>query len=104
MTDATRRLIQLSAAAAFLVTVLLLIGLLVWSDQPAVRYATLPCVYREIYGRTSPVDVVVVGSHGYGLLKRMAIGSVSEYVVHHCDVPVLVDAVAAELAAVRAEG
>ena len=35
-------------------------------------------------------DVVVVGSHGYGLLKRMAIGSVSEYVVHHCDVPVLV--------------
>lgn len=62
MTDATRRLIQLSAAAAFIVTVLLLIGLLVWSDQPAVRYATLPCVYREIYGRTSPVDVVVVGT------------------------------------------
>ena len=35
-------------------------------------------------------DVVVVGSHGYGFLKRLAIGSVSEYVVRHCDVPVLV--------------
>lgn len=35
-------------------------------------------------------DVVVVGSHGYGLLKRLAIGSVSEYVVRHCEVPVLV--------------
>ncbi|MFM7068410.1 MAG: universal stress protein [Actinomycetes bacterium] len=35
-------------------------------------------------------DVIVVGSHGYGLLKRVAIGSVSEYVVHHADVPVVV--------------
>ena len=36
------------------------------------------------------VDVVVVGSHGYGLFKRVAIGSVSEYVSRHATVPVLV--------------
>lgn len=36
------------------------------------------------------VDVVVVGSHGRGFLQRVVIGSVSEYVVRHCKVPVLV--------------
>ena len=35
-------------------------------------------------------DVIVVGSHGRGWFKRMVIGSISEYVVHHSDVPVLV--------------
>jgi nucleotide-binding universal stress UspA family protein len=36
------------------------------------------------------VDVIVVGSHGRGWLKRMVIGSVSEYVIHHSTKPVLV--------------
>jgi nucleotide-binding universal stress UspA family protein len=35
-------------------------------------------------------DVIVVGSHGRGWLKRVLIGSISEYVVHHSPVPVLV--------------
>jgi nucleotide-binding universal stress UspA family protein len=35
-------------------------------------------------------DVVVVGSHGRGLLKRVVLGSVSEHVVRHCRTPVLV--------------
>lgn len=35
-------------------------------------------------------DVVVVGSHGRGALKRMVSGSVSEHVVHHSPCPVLV--------------
>jgi nucleotide-binding universal stress UspA family protein len=35
-------------------------------------------------------DVVVVGSHGRGALKRMISGSVSEHVVHHSPCPVLV--------------
>ena len=35
-------------------------------------------------------DVIVVGSHGRGWFKRMVIGSISEYVVHHSEVPVLV--------------
>jgi nucleotide-binding universal stress UspA family protein len=35
-------------------------------------------------------DVIVVGSHGRGVLKRMVVGSVSEHVVHHAPCPVLV--------------
>lgn len=35
-------------------------------------------------------DVVVVGSHGRGFLQRVVLGSVSEYVVRHSRVPVLV--------------
>lgn len=35
-------------------------------------------------------DVIVVGSHGRGWFKRVVIGSISEYVVHHSIVPVLV--------------
>ncbi|MGZ8751923.1 MAG: universal stress protein [Acidimicrobiia bacterium] len=35
-------------------------------------------------------DVVVVGSHGRGALKRIISGSVSEHVVHHSPCPVLV--------------
>jgi nucleotide-binding universal stress UspA family protein len=35
-------------------------------------------------------DVVVVGSHGRGALKRFVSGSVSEHVVHHSPCPVLV--------------
>jgi nucleotide-binding universal stress UspA family protein len=36
------------------------------------------------------VDVIIVGSHGRGWFKRMVIGSISEYVVHHSTIPVLV--------------
>jgi nucleotide-binding universal stress UspA family protein len=35
-------------------------------------------------------DLVVVGSHGSGLVKRILVGSVSHHVVHHAPCPVLV--------------
>lgn len=35
-------------------------------------------------------DVIVVGSHGSGLVKRMLVGSVSHHVVQHAPCPVLV--------------
>ncbi len=42
-------------------------------------------VAREI-----DADVVVLGSHGRGVLKRVVLGSVSEYVMRHALCPVLV--------------
>ncbi|HEY1740976.1 MAG TPA: universal stress protein [Acidimicrobiia bacterium] len=35
-------------------------------------------------------DVIVIGSHGKNWIKRVFLGSVSEYVVHHAKCPVLV--------------
>lgn len=35
-------------------------------------------------------DLIVVGSHGYGFWNRMALGSVSDSVVHHAPCSVLV--------------
>lgn len=34
-------------------------------------------------------DVIVVGSHGHGVLKRLVMGSVSTHVTHHAPCPVL---------------
>ena len=35
-------------------------------------------------------EIIVIGSHGHGLLQRMLIGSVSNHVTHHAPCPVLV--------------
>ncbi|MGI9116415.1 MAG: hypothetical protein ACR2JV_02115 [Gaiellales bacterium] len=62
MTPRHRHLIQLGAGALLAVTLLGVFALVAWSDQPAVRYASLKCVYRQIYNYRGPVDVVVVGT------------------------------------------
>lgn len=35
-------------------------------------------------------DLIIVGSHGYGFLNRMLLGSVSDFVIHHAPCSVLV--------------
>eukprot|EP00249_Psilotum_nudum_P021308 c28061_g4_i1 orf=295-780(+) len=36
------------------------------------------------------VDFLVIGSHGYGAIKRMVLGSVSDYCAHHAHCPVVI--------------
>ncbi|KAJ8301682.1 hypothetical protein KUTeg_020669 [Tegillarca granosa] len=36
------------------------------------------------------VSYIVIGSRGLGTIRRTLLGSVSDYVVHHADVPVMV--------------
>ncbi|CAH8869369.1 unnamed protein product [Trichobilharzia szidati] len=36
------------------------------------------------------VDVILIGNRGLGALRRTFLGSVSEYVLHHCNIPFIV--------------
>ena len=36
------------------------------------------------------VSTVIMGSRGLGMIRRTLIGSVSDYVLHHCDRPVII--------------
>ncbi|KAH9313698.1 hypothetical protein KI387_022325 [Taxus chinensis] len=40
--------------------------------------------------KKSEADMLVVGSHGYGTIKRALLGSVSDYCAHHAKCPVLI--------------
>jgi nucleotide-binding universal stress UspA family protein len=42
------------------------------------------------YARDSAADIIVVGSHGRGPIRRAVLGSVSDYVTRHAPCPVLV--------------
>ena len=42
------------------------------------------------YTERHPTDCLIIGSHGYGAVKRAFLGSVSNHCVHHCKCPVLV--------------
>ena len=35
-------------------------------------------------------DLIVVGNRGHGTIRRTLIGSVSEYILHHSRVPVII--------------
>lgn len=53
-----------------------------------VQGATVATVLRE--ADKVAADIIVVGSHGKGVLKRLLMGSTSEGVLHRADVPVYV--------------
>ena len=40
--------------------------------------------------KSSGADMIVIGSRGLGLIKRKFLGSVSDYVLHHSDIPVTI--------------
>ncbi len=42
------------------------------------------------YSREHSVDLVVMSSHGYGGIKRLLLGSVTDGVIRSCEAPVLV--------------
>ena len=42
------------------------------------------------YSRQNGMDLVVISSHGYGGVKRLFLGSVTDRVIRSCSVPVLV--------------
>ncbi len=42
------------------------------------------------YSREHGVDLVVISTHGYGGVKRLLLGSVTDRVIRSCEVPVLV--------------
>ncbi len=62
MSSRYRHLIQFVAAFVLACTLFGVVALVAWSDQPRVRYASLKCVYRQIYNYQGSVDVVVVGT------------------------------------------
>ena len=62
MSRSHRNLIQIVCGVLLLGTLGGVFAQVAWSDQPRIRYASLKCVYRQIYNYQGPVDVVVVGT------------------------------------------
>ena len=77
--DVHRRLQELSAELR--TTGLECTGLLV-------QGSTQETIVRE--AERLEADLIVLGSHGYGAIRRALLGSVSEYVLHHAHRPLLI--------------
>jgi nucleotide-binding universal stress UspA family protein len=69
-------------------------------QSAALRERGIDCTALLIQGSTPEtivreaerlgVDVVVLGSHGHGAIRRALLGSVSEHVLHHATRPLLI--------------
>ena len=62
MSRSHRHLIQIVCGVFLLAIFGGVFALVAWSDQPRIRYASLKCVYRQIYNYQGPVDVTIVGT------------------------------------------
>jgi nucleotide-binding universal stress UspA family protein len=58
------------------------VNFLVWEGEPG------PAIVEAVTAEDA--DLVIVGSHGRGRMGRFLIGSVSDHVIRHASVPVLV--------------
>ncbi len=47
-------------------------------------------IVKIAHGKKEKFNLVVIGSRGRGSIKEMFFGSVSNYVIHSCKIPVLV--------------
>lgn len=62
--------------------------------------AKIPCEGEVVQGdpgshicseaKKKSADVIILGTHGYGIIKRTFLGSISDYVLHHSTVPVII--------------
>ncbi|MBX3023574.1 universal stress protein [bacterium] len=69
-------------------------------ESAAVRQRGVDCTALLVQGTTPDtivreadrlgVDLVVLGSHGHGAIRRALLGSVSEHVLHHARRPLLI--------------
>jgi nucleotide-binding universal stress UspA family protein len=55
----------------------------------AVRLAGNPGDELAAYAKKKKLDILVMGSHGYGAFKQAVLGSVATRVIAHCTTPVL---------------
>lgn len=66
---------------------------LVFAGQSRVRFLTSRGVPANVIcdlAEQEDIDLIIVGSHGRGAMQRALLGSVSQAVVRHATVPVLV--------------
>jgi len=47
-----------------------------------------PAIVKEV--EEGKFNMVVMGSRGLGVIRRQLLGSVSDYVLHHCNVPITI--------------
>lgn len=53
-------------------------------------HASTPGLGIINFAKEAKADLIVSGSRGQGKLRRTFLGSVSDYILHHSDVPVLI--------------
>lgn len=59
-------------------------------EVPAEAEVVVGSLGHELLELTARCDVVVVGSRGWGPMRRVALGSTSDWLVHHAQTPVVV--------------
>ena len=79
----------------------------VWENEFALSYFVISLKYFQINHKFERLeghpgetvvkaahdhnaDFVIVGSRGHGVIRRTILGSISGYILHHSDVPVLI--------------
>lgn len=65
-------------------------GALAEIGDPGAGYAIFGDPAAELGRRSGHLDLLVVGSRSYGPVRGLILGSTSDWLVHHCQCPLLV--------------